>query len=106
MRIATASLNCGSTNEHGGTEMTGNRNVLSLSIGVPAVAIWLLASPAAAQQLSREQDIVELRLGQRVLVDDGSCPTGQIKEVAGSQMTSTGVLRTSKCIPRLGARKR
>lgn len=70
------------------------------------LAIWLLASPAAAQQLSREQDIVELRLGQRILVDDGSCPAGQIKEVSGSQMTSTGVLRTRKCIPRLGAKKR
>jgi hypothetical protein len=70
------------------------------------LAIWFLVSPAAAQQLSREQDIIEIRLGQRVLVDDGSCPAGQIKEVSGSQMTSTGVLRTRKCIPRLGARKR
>jgi hypothetical protein len=47
-----------------------------------------------------------LRLGQRILVDDGSCPAGQIKEVAGSQMTTSGVLRTRKCIPRLGTKKR
>lgn len=86
--------------------MHGIRNVLFITVGVPAVAACLLTSPALAQQLSREQDIVDLRLGQRVLVDDGSCPAGQIKEVSGSQMTSTGVLRTRKCIPRLGAKKR
>jgi hypothetical protein len=68
--------------------------------------VVLTALPAAAEQVARERDIVELRLGQRVLVDDGSCPAGQIKEVSGSQMTAAGVLRTSKCIPRLGAKKR
>lgn len=81
--------------------MPGNRNVLPASL-----VLWLLATPALAQQVSREQDIVDLRLGQRILVDDGSCPTGQIKEVSGSQMTATGVLRTRKCIPRLGTKKR
>ena len=70
------------------------------------LALWLLATPALAQQFSREQDIVDLRLGQRVLVDDGSCPAGQIKEVAGSQMTTSGVVRTRKCIPRLGTKRR
>ena len=70
------------------------------------LVLWLLATPAIAQQLSREQDIVDLRLGQRVLVDDGSCPAGQIKEVQGSQMTTSGVLRTRKCVPRLGTKKR
>jgi hypothetical protein len=44
-------------------------------------------------------------LGQRVLVDDGSCPAGQIKEVSGSQMTATGVVATRKCIPRLGTKR-
>lgn len=86
--------------------MHGPRYVFFLSFVMAAVMAWFLVAPAAAQQISREQDIVELRLGQRVLVDDGSCPAGQIKEVSGSQMTSSGVLRTSKCIPRLGARKR
>ena len=64
------------------------------------------ATTALAQTVSREQDIVDLRLGQRVMVDDGSCPAGQIKEVQGSQMTASGVLRTRKCIPRLGMKKR
>jgi hypothetical protein len=77
--------------------------VLGIFLGlVPA----LLATPVLAQQVSREQDIVALRLGQRILVDDGSCPAGQIKEVSGAKMTPTGVLRSSKCIPRLGLKKR
>jgi hypothetical protein len=71
-----------------------------------ALALWLIATAAVAQTFSREQDIADLRLGQRALVDDGSCPAGQIKEVMGSQMTETGVLRTRKCIPRLGIKKR
>ena len=71
-----------------------------------SLVLWLLATPALAQQVSREQDIADLRLGQRALVDDGSCPAGQIMEVMGSQMTTSGVLRTRKCIPRLGTKKR
>jgi hypothetical protein len=71
-------------------------------------ALWALAPSAMAQQqqVSREQDIVNLRLGQRILVDDGSCPTGQIKEVAGSQMTAAGIVAVRKCIPRMGTKKR
>lgn len=64
------------------------------------------AKPAAAEQVSRELDIVDVRLGQRVLVDDGSCPAGQIKEVSGSQLTANGVVRTRQCIQRLGVKKR
>ena len=71
-----------------------------------ALVLSLLTTPAFAQAVSREQDIVDLRLGQRVLVDDGSCPAGQIKEVPCSQMTTSGVVRTRKCIPRLGTKKR
>ena len=46
---------------------------------------------ATAQQVAREQDIVNLRLGQRIKVDDGTCPAGQIKEVSGTKMTANGV---------------
>ena len=80
---------------------------VSRSLALPAgLALWLLTSPALAQVFSREQDIADLRLGQRILVDDGSCPAGQIKEVAGAQMTTSGVLRTRKCVPRLGPKTR
>ena len=69
----------------------------------------LRAPPAAwavADQVSREQDIVGLRLGQHIQVDDGSCPAGQIKEVSGAKMTPTGILAATKCIPRLGIKRK
>jgi hypothetical protein len=78
-----------------------------LRIGCIVLLGWLASPPSSsAQVIGREQDIGDLRLGQRVMVDDGSCPTGQIKEVTGSQMTSNGVTRVRKCIPRLGTKKR
>jgi hypothetical protein len=67
---------------------------------------FLLASPALAQPVSREQDVGELRLGQRIKVDDGTCPAGQIKEISGTRMTSGGIVRSQKCIPRLGPKQR
>jgi hypothetical protein len=76
------------------------------SLAFVTLAMLASASPLHAQTVSREQDIADVRLGQRILVDDGSCPAGQIKEVAGSQMTTSGVLRTRKCIPRLGPKSR
>ena len=69
-------------------------------------ALFSFAPDAGAEQVAREQDITNLRLGQRVRVDDGSCPAGQIKEVTGTKMTPTGVLRAQKCIPRLGIKKK
>jgi len=76
------------------------------ALALAALALFALADGARAEIVSREQDIVDLRLGQRVMVDDGSCPAGQIKEVMGTQMTSSGVLRTRKCVPRLGPKTR
>jgi hypothetical protein len=70
-----------------------------------SLGLWMLATPAAAEQVSREQDIVNLRLGQHILVDDGSCPAGQIKEISGSQLTANGVVRVRKCIARLGTKR-
>jgi hypothetical protein len=64
-----------------------------------------LVAPATAQQVGREQDIVDLRLGQRIMVDDGSCPAGQIKEVTGVKLTTSGIARARKCVPRMGTKK-
>jgi hypothetical protein len=83
---------------------------MSMSTRVPLIAmlvLGVLAAPQAgrlalADQVAREQDIVNLRLGQRIKVDDGTCPAGQIKEVSGTKMTASGVVRARKCIPRLG----
>ena len=68
---------------------------------VAALAVAALCSAAHAQTVGREQDLGTLRLGQRVLVDDGTCPAGQVKEVSGSKMTATGVVATRQCVPRL-----
>ena len=68
-------------------------------------ALAALATSAMADQVSREQDITDLRLGRRIQVDDGSCPAGQIKEVSGARMTETGILRVQKCVPRLGSKR-
>jgi hypothetical protein len=57
-------------------------------------------SSALEGQVGREQDIVNLQLGQRVRVDDGTCPAGQIKEISGARMTASGIQRAAKCIPR------
>ena len=65
-----------------------------------------LATTARAGTIGREQDIVDLKLGQRVQVDDGTCPAGQVKEVRGARMTETGVSRTSACVPRFGPKSK
>ena len=84
------------------------KGVTATTFALPAsLALCLLTSPAIAQQVvGNERNIVDIRLGQRILVDDGTCPAGQIKEVSGSQMTESGVLRTRKCIPRLGTKQK
>nr|WP_085972882.1 DUF6719 family protein [Bradyrhizobium sp. ORS 278] len=66
----------------------------------------MLAAPARAQYVGREQDITDLRLGQRVQVDDGTCPAGQVKEVLGSRMSENGIVRTVSCVPRFGPKKK
>ena len=69
------------------------------------MALALSATSVMAEQVSREQDIVNLRLGQHIMVDDGSCPAGQIKEVSGAKLTPNGILRAVKRIPRPGTKK-
>jgi hypothetical protein len=55
--------------------------------------------------LTREPDPGELRLGQRVYVDDGTCPAGQIKEVAGANLTASGVVRSRQCVARTSVKR-
>jgi hypothetical protein len=69
-------------------------------------ALAAVATAALAERVSREQDIVGLRLGQHIQVDDGSCPAGQIKEVTGARMTASGILAVRKCVPLLGPKKK
>ncbi len=71
-----------------------------------ALLISGLAMPASvrvamAEQVGRVQDIENLRLGQRIRVDDGTCPAGQVKEVSGAKLVSGQIARTAKCVPRV-----
>ena len=76
------------------------------AICVCACALFaMLAAPANAEMVSHERDIVNLRLGHHVYVDDGSCPSGQIKQVVGAKLTTAGVLRKVSCVPRSQARR-
>jgi hypothetical protein len=82
--------------------MTPSRIFLCCLLPMGLVA----AAHALTNQVAREQDIVGLRLGQRVLVDDGTCPAGEIKEVSGAKMTAGGVTMARKCIARAGPKKK
>lgn len=69
-----------------------------------AAASLVVVAAARADIVGREADITELRLGQKIYVDDGSCPAGQIKEVSGMRLTASGVERSKKCVDRKGKR--
>jgi hypothetical protein len=59
---------------------------------------------AQAQYLKREPAMGALKPGQKVLVDDGRCPKGQISEVIGGDHVEVGgkaqVKRIRRCIAR------
>jgi hypothetical protein len=63
-----------------------------------------MMAPAVAEVLKQEPPMGQLREGQTVLVDDGTCPQGQIKQVIGGNHVKAGgtkhIVRTSRCIPR------
>lgn len=69
-----------------------------------AIASLAFTDIARADIVGRESDITDLRLGQKIYVDDGACPAGQIKEVAGMRLTAAGVERSKKCVDRKGKR--
>jgi hypothetical protein len=69
-----------------------NRSLLAIIIVAAAV------SPAAAQKiLKKEPPKGALRHGDVVLVDDGSCGPGKIKEVRGGKEANS-VKRTRSCV--------
>jgi hypothetical protein len=70
-------------------------NKLRISIVTGAL---LISGAADAQILKNEPGDGALPRGKRVLVDDGSCPAGQIKEVIGGSKIDH-VARSSRCIP-------
>lgn len=56
----------------------------------------------AAQILKQEPAMGTLKEGERVLVDDGSCGAGKVKEVIGGNHVLVGgtkrIVRTRRCI--------
>ena len=73
-------------------------------IGSAAAALLLAASGASNAQPVLKQEPMMMNRGAVVLVDDGSCPKGQIKQVA--TQLATGVVTapygavTKTCIRR------
>jgi hypothetical protein len=75
-----------------------------MRISIPA--LLLLATMTAAQAAPRlTQEPPQMHAGQKVYVDDGTCPAGQIKEVIGvatrdKNNTRIIIARTRNCVPR------
>lgn len=73
-------------------------------VSVATVAAVIAAFPAQAQVLKTEPKMGALKEGQRVLVDNGKCPAGQVMEVIGGNHTKVGgtkkIERSRKCVPR------
>jgi hypothetical protein len=75
------------------------------TIGLMAGLLVLsIVGSSFATTLKQEPPMGAMREGQVVLVDDGSCPAGQIKRVVGGNHTKVGgtkqIVRTSSCVPR------
>ena len=82
------------------------RRPLALTVASLSAA-GALATSVVAATLSAEPPPGGLRAGESVLVDDGSCPSGQIKQVTGGGNISlssgekrSGGTRTRRCVKR------
>jgi hypothetical protein len=75
-----------------------------LFVVAAGLASAFLVQPVAAEILKREPPMGQLREGQVVLVDDGTCPSGKIKQVIGGNHVKVGgtkhIERVRRCIPR------
>ena len=62
------------------------------------------AAPALAQVLKQEPPMGKLKPGEKVLVDNGKCPAGQIQEVTGGDHRKVGgkdqIERSRRCVTR------
>lgn len=81
--------------------MSKQRSFLVVFLGLVVAA---MVRPAAAEVLKKEPPMGQLREGQVVLVDDGTCPAGQIKQVVGGNHVKVGgtkhIERRRRCVPR------
>jgi hypothetical protein len=86
-----------------GRQIVSAGNILLIAL-VFSIAAGIMVGSATAQVLKREPAMGKLQEGERVLVDDGTCPSGQIKEVIGGNHVKVGgakhIERRRQCIPR------
>jgi hypothetical protein len=73
---------------------------LALGAACAGAALLVVTAALGAGALSQEPPDSDFRLGQRVRIDDGTCPAGQIKEVTASKLTPEGIVRTRACVKR------
>ncbi len=85
--------------------MIARRGKLIRSSTLACGAWMFFIASARADMVTRESEITGIRLGQHILVDDGSCPAGQIKEITGTKLTAQGVAMVRKCVDRKTARR-
>ncbi|MDR3469752.1 MAG: hypothetical protein P4M07_27800 [Xanthobacteraceae bacterium] len=78
------------------------RTTLLMALVAPAILAMGATLPARGGSVAIQHEPPEggIRLGQRVRVDDGTCPAGQVKEVTAAQLTPQGILRTRVCVKR------
>jgi uncharacterized protein DUF6719 len=72
-----------------------------MKLALLAIALCLPVTPviAAQQILKQEPPMPALKEGQRVLVDNGACPAGQVQEVRGGSFVKH-IARSYRCVPR------
>lgn len=72
--------------------------------GFAGAAVVVALAGAAVAQVAREPAMGAMKEGEVVLVDDGSCPKGQIKRIVGGNHVKAGgykqIVRTRSCVPR------
>jgi hypothetical protein len=78
--------------------------MVRLTVFISALVAMGTTVSASAATLKEEPPLGAMREGQVVFVDDGSCPSGQIKRVMGGNHTKAGgtkqIVRTSSCVAR------
>jgi hypothetical protein len=84
-----------------------SRTTCGLMLCISAASIAFVGASRAQTILQKEPGSGMLRSGETALVDDQSCPKGQIKEVTGGtdrkyikDIKTAGTPRKRRCIPR------
>ena len=58
------------------------------------VTVLASAAPVGAQPFKKEPDANQLSCGQKVLIEDNTCPANQIMQVTGSYLGKRGAVDT------------